>query len=302
MNFERYHLNVPDSVPLNKTPGEKYWGKLLERTKPQIRSLWEHSDDINQKKKKFVEHICIVGIETSKYCNRKCSYCPDSLPEYKRDQQTLMSNAVWSRILEDLVELDYKSTVSLNLYNEALADPTIFEKIKEVKKRLPQSFVKFNSNGDFLDRETLVRLSDCGLDAIFVSLHPPMNKPYADSDRLKAHQKFYEKIGYHGTIHNCEPGKSIRTDLSFKGMRVLVMSDNWYDTGTSRGGLVENVVKYYQNRREPCWRPFREFIISCEGFVLPCCQIFPDEPTNHKFFLGQCSRAQNLGHIFNGRC
>jgi len=146
--------------------------------------------------------------------------------------------------------------------------------------------VKFNSNGDFLDRETLVRLSDCGLDAIFVSLHPPMNKPYADSDRLKAHQKFYEKIGYHGTIHNCEPGKSISTDLSFKGMRVLVMSDNWYDTGTSRGGLVENVVKYYQNRREPCWRPFREFIISCEGFVLPCCQIFPDEPTNHKFFWG----------------
>ena len=49
-------------------------------------------------------------------------------------------------------------------------------------------------------------------------------------------KKFYKKIGYDGNYHNIVHGKSIRTDLNFEGMRVLIMSDNWYDTGTNRGG------------------------------------------------------------------
>ena len=66
----------------------------------------------------------------------------------------------------------------------------------------------------------------------------------------------------------------MRTDLNYGGMRLLIMSDNWYETGTDRSGLVQDNVKVYKNRNTPCWRPFREFIISCDGYVLPCCQIF----------------------------
>ena len=292
MRFHKYKLDVPENAPLNKTAGDKYWNKLLKEPKERILSLWTTQNESVKKKKKFIDHVCIVGIETSKYCNRKCSYCPDSIAKYERSKQTLMSEKIWKRILDDLIELDYKSTISLNLYNEALADPTIFHKITEVKECLPNSFVKFNSNGDFLTIQMLEKLKQSGLDALFISLHPPMNKPYEDNDRIKAHEKFYKKIGYDGNYHNIVHGKSIRTDLNFEGMRVLIMSDNWYDTGTNRGGLVENAVKIYKNREDPCWRPYREFIISCDGSVVPCCQIFPDEITNEKYFWGNVSNMK----------
>lgn len=292
MKFDKYNINIPENVPLNKTPGDKYWNKLLQQPKEQIRRLWTSQTEITEKKKKFIDHVCIIGIETSKYCNRKCSYCPDAIPKYNRNKQTLMSEKIWKRILDDLVELDFKSTISLNLYNEALADPTIFDKIMDVKKHLPNAFIKFNSNGDYLTVDVLDKLKQSGLDALFISLHPPMNKPYEDNDRIKAHEKFFKKIGYNKTYHTLIPGTSMRTDLNYDGMRLLIMSDNWYETGTDRSGLVHDNVKVYKNRNTPCWRPFREFIISCDGYVLPCCQIFPDEPENEKYFLGNVLKTK----------
>ena len=103
-----------------------------------------------------------------------------------------MSEKIWKRILDDLVELDFKSTISLNLYNEALADPTIFDKISDVKKHLPNAFIKFNSNGDYLTVDVLDKLNNVGL-MLYLFLYPPMNKPYEDNDRIKAHEKFFKR-------------------------------------------------------------------------------------------------------------
>ena len=140
---------------------------------------------------------------------------------------------------------------NLNLYNEALADPTIFDKISDVKKHLPNAFIKFNSNGDYLTVDVLDKLKQCGLDALFISLHPPMNKPYEDNDRIKAHEKFFKRIGYNKTYHTLIPGTSMRTDLNYGGMRLLIMSDNWYETGTDRSGLVQDNVKVYKIEIHP---------------------------------------------------
>ena len=93
MKFDKYNINVPEDVPLNK-PQEINIGRNGQQPKEQIRKLWTSQTEIKEKKKEFINHVCVIGIETSKYCNRKCSYCPDAIPKYNRNKQTLMSEKI----------------------------------------------------------------------------------------------------------------------------------------------------------------------------------------------------------------
>lgn len=278
-------LELPVQLELNKTPGDKYWQRLLELPEEDAQLAFQKLSDTDKKKLAFKKFVCIVGIETSTFCNRRCDYCPDKDPKYKRrTEQNLMVDQVWKRFLDDLEAVDYHSTVSLNLYNEVLADPTLEDKIKELRERVPKCFIKFNSNGDYLDYEKVQSLDKAGLDAIFITLHTAPGKPYNDDDRKKHLAQFFKRINYEGPVTQFVPGKNIRSEFFYNQMRFLVMCDNWGDYGTSRGGMIPELDS--SARQKPCWRPMREFIISNKGFVYPCCQIFPDEHSNDHYRLG----------------
>ncbi|RKZ66637.1 MAG: hypothetical protein DRQ99_09100 [Candidatus Parabeggiatoa sp. nov. 3] len=104
-----------------------------------------------------------------------------------------MTDELFNNILSELESINYSSTIVFNLYNEPLADKNIYFKIKQVRKSLPYSFLMFNSNGDYVESDILNQLSQIGLNALFVTLHPPVNKPYQLEDRLKAFKKFKKK-------------------------------------------------------------------------------------------------------------
>ena len=284
--FHRSALSLPDDLPLNKTGAERYWEKLLALPPERILPLIESSPAQSRQAQidLFQQFVAIICVETSSYCNRNCAYCPDALPEYGRKRKDFIAAAAWQRLLDNLQEISYRSTVSLNLYNEVLADPSLLDKIRQVRTAAPEAFIKFNSNGDFLNREKLEQLEQAGLDAIFVSLHPARNMPYEDADRISSVHKLFQRIGYAGEIDSIVPQRSIRTDLRFGNMRVLVMCDNWNRYGTDRSGIIQKLA--VRERNPPCLRPQREFIIANDGFVYPCCQTFPDEPANHRYRLG----------------
>jgi len=54
----------------------------------------------------------------------------------------------------------------------------------------------FNSNGDYVDSDSLNQLTEIGLNALFVTLHPPINKPYQLNDRLNDFRNFFNKIDF----------------------------------------------------------------------------------------------------------
>lgn len=284
--FYKKPFELAPGLPLNKTPGPEYWDRLFELSDGELKKALEINEHLSETQKRdlFRKFVCIVAIETSTYCNRSCDYCPIALPQYGRKKKNYMPDSVWESIVSNLADIEYASTISLNLYNEVLADKSLIDKIEQLRERVPDSFIKFNTNGDFLNKNMLNTLEQAGLDAIFISLHPDKNGVYEDGDRLKAVYRFFDRIGYSGGIDEIVPNQRIRADCHFGRTRVLVMCDNWNDYGTDRSGIIPHLS--IEERDEPCWRPLREFTISHNGNVFPCCQLFPDEPANFKYKLG----------------
>ena len=269
---------------LNKIPGHDYWDHFFMESDQDIIALL--SDDLlSEDKVKFIfkKFVCIINIETSTYCNRKCTYCPNSI--YDRTTQHHIPDEAWGRVVSDLVEIDYGSTVSLNLYNEPLADGSLMDRIRVLRDRLPRSFIKFNSNGDYLDNEVLDELSDSGNSAIFVTLHPDPGKLYMDSDRKNHFELFLQRLGRTDANIDNIPGIKMRSEFDYKGMRVLVMTDNWFQFGNDRSGILSKMS--ISNRTNPCMRPFREFTLAHDAYAYPCCQFFSDSEFNKNNRIGR---------------
>lgn len=280
---------------LNKTKGNEYWETFLkdEKLNPD---LFFKRDSITKEEAKelFKKHVCIVNMETSTLCNRKCDYCP--LSSYSRDEQILTDDELYTKIVSDLSSIDYHSTVSLNLYNEPLLDPKICSRIKELRKACPNCFIKFNSNGDYLTMELLEELIDSGLNAIFLTMHVLRGKNYSDDDRLNALKKFFEKLDLDCKINEMIPNEKIVCDVYYKGLRLLTEAHNWKEFGNDRGGAVEFLSS--KSRITPCVRPIREIAIAFDGRMYPCCQFYPDCDETKNYIAGKIDKSNSIFEIY----
>lgn len=273
-------------VPLNKTPSKEYWSKLLSNA-DDIECLFKREN--HSPAKLFEKFVCIVNIETSSFCNRACGYCP--LSTFDRTDQKRMPSDIFSAIVSQLESINYSSTISLNLYNEPLADKEFFKKLGMLRNACPNAFIKFNSNGDYLNLNRLDRVVDLGANAIFVTLHPDENEAYDDDDRLKHFNRFFEKLDLDWQVEQFVPGLQITADVNYRGMRLLVESHNWQVKGNDRAGTVEGLA--ITDRNTPCVRPLREFSISYDGSVYPCCQFFSEDPFVHKYRVDTISGLES---------
>ncbi len=109
-------------------------------------------------------------IETTSFCNRKCSFCPKHSD--KRAAQC-MSGELFKKILDDLENIGYKGAISLSFYGEPLADKRIFGFIKEIKKRFKSSMVGFPTNADLLTPGIFKELLKLKIGYMVISQHDP---------------------------------------------------------------------------------------------------------------------------------
>lgn len=281
-------------TPLNKVSGVHYWDRFLaERSDPV--NLFRSCLDPEQQRELLRHYVCIVNIETSTFCNRKCVYCP--LSRFDRTEQKRMSDDVFDAIIRGLGGVAYSSTVSLSLYNEPLADEGFAQRIALARSALPGAFIKFNSKGDYLTRALLDRLAGAGANAIFVTLHPAANAPYEDGDRRLQIQAFLSRLGLEGGIDQMLPRQHIESNVFYQGMRVRVMADNWEAAGNNRAGTLE-FLSAREPRTSPCVRPFRELTISYDGYVYPCCQFFPDSPSSIPHRAGRVETEEDVFRLY----
>jgi len=230
----------------------------------------------------FSKYVEVVNIETSTFCNRRCEYCPLSNND-RGSAKKFMDKEIFLKILQELKSIDYNQSISLNLYNEPLASDNIYERISQVREYLPHAYIIFNSNGDYVNKEVLQRLSDCGLNALSISLHA--NKEYRDKDRQKAIFRFFTKIQLDYEVTNFAENKNITVIKKIHdSFELKVMTNNWSEYGNDRAGSA--IVNFKSNRIHPCMKPIREFTISCDGVVVPCCNFFPDSQIARKYNVG----------------
>ena len=91
-----------------------------------------------------------IEISESGICNRKCSFCPRSDPEFVHKKE-FISNKLHLKLCNELKALNYGGTIRYSGFVEPLLDKNIFNLIKMAKDKLPDSNIELVTNGDVLN-------------------------------------------------------------------------------------------------------------------------------------------------------
>lgn len=225
----------------------------------------------------FKSAVEIVHLEVSAFCNRKCNYCPVASSE-RSSVQRIMNKNLFNKVLQELKEIDFDKRISLNLYNEPLENPELEFFLKSLREDLPRVFLSFNSNGDRFNIKRLITLRNAGLNLINITLHPMPNKLDSAEKRLQRIHSMFKRLKFEGLdidVEYIENNESL--EFRHEGLNIRIQWINWNEKGSSRGGLLKDLIDKSMVRTQPCVKPFREFTIYHDGIVTPCCEVFHDQ-------------------------
>lgn len=191
-----------------------------------------------------------IEIETNTNCNRKCRICP----RHKHEREVgLMPEALYSRILDQLVEIDFRGRVSPVFYNEPLMDPRLARLMNEAKTKLPKSTIVVFTNGSLLTKENIEELVESGVDTLLVSQY---------TQNLRADEKSYV-----AATDGLDPKYK-------RHIRYRVLGDeDWLSTS---GGLVPVEKPVTKSR---CMQASLSCVVDFRGNVVLCCNDYYGEHT-----------------------
>jgi len=182
-----------------------------------------------------------VTMEISVFCNRTCTYCPNTDHATPRE---FMAPDVFELALKRLTELRWHGIVDFIFYNEPLLDPSLPEKVRRVKQAAPDCLPRITTNGDALTAALAEDLLEAGVVAFYVTRHVPV-KPGWD-ERIEALRRRWPR---HITVMDI--------------MEVQRKVGLW-----NRAGLVK-VEKEFKVKS--CRAPEGAITIDRNGDVLLCC-------------------------------
>lgn len=224
-----------------------------------------------------------ASIETTTTCNHTCTYCPVS--EFPMAHQ-VMDLKLFTHVMDELAGLGRKmKRISYNHYNEPLVDPYLVDRIR---LSLGYDFFRkilLNTNLSILPKKLPAELK-------FASdrLEFNINLPTADPERYR---QLHGKDHYHRVEANIdrlkEAGFEVRINIQDNSL--VTRADNasvmarFGDSirvetieSTSRGGLVEVVIRQYVKKEDAVLagclqdRPVAYVHIGVAGEVFFCCQ------------------------------
>src|SRR5678815_2328410 len=128
----------------NHSPGYS----LAAVVKNSIRMERDHfRDDLSPDRaaRLFQRHVELVEVETTSYCNRTCSFCPNSFID-RLSEKFIMPEETWRAILDGLRNVKYNGTFVWSRYAEATSERRVVERIREVRDAAPACRIGMNSN------------------------------------------------------------------------------------------------------------------------------------------------------------
>jgi radical SAM protein with 4Fe4S-binding SPASM domain len=194
--------------------------------------------------------------------------------------------------MESLKEIGYSDMISFSRYNEPLADSLIYERLKQAKEYVPNAFLHFNTNGDYLDVKALNKLAAVGLKGLNIQV-------YQDSGFSEEYAK--AKIAIMGTRLGLaltpvkEEGSWIEYRAKYESINIRIYSRDFKENGVDRGGTVDIVS---HDRLSPCLMPIRNVYIDFTGKVMPCCNLRSDVLSHEKYIVGDLNNEDSLFSLY----
>ncbi|MBL6857118.1 MAG: SPASM domain-containing protein [Pelagibacteraceae bacterium] len=194
-----------------------------------------------------------IEISESGTCNRKCSFCPRSAPQFE-DKKEFISNLLHEKLCSELKEFNYKGTIRYSGFVEPLLDKNIFKLINMTRKYLPHSNIEMVTNGDPLNLERLNKLFKNGLNRILISAYDGKIEAQKLEDLcLEANLNAQQYIVRH---------------------RYYSKEKDFGITLSNRSGLMEEAEFKIESLKEPlkkpCYIPAYTFFLDYQGDVLMC--------------------------------
>ena len=147
------------------------------------------------------EYPRLVAIETTNYCNAKCSFCPNNA--LKRNRRH-MTDALFEDIIEGCRDFPLRN-VEPFLNGEPLVDPKIMERLERIKTRLPETNIRLFTNGYAMTPPRIRELCSFDLDSLVISVNTLDPKKYKsitglEIDRLLSNLRYLADPEWMGKI------------------------------------------------------------------------------------------------------
>lgn len=238
----------------------------------------------------------MVEIEVFSHCNRRCWFCPNSFID-RKSKNIHMPEKYYLKVLKELSAVEYAGTVSYSRYNEPLSDDVIFTRIAQARRFLPQARLHTNTNGDYLRADTILKLTEAGLNSLNIQCYLNENEPFSlplIKDRI-ASVAARIKLDFDEILNTAE-----RYEVKFRynAMDIRCYALNFKTMGTNRGDSVDKIAPV--KRLAPCFVPFHNLYVDYNGSVMPCCNLRSDNPRHRNFILGNIA-GTSLQKIFTSR-
>ncbi len=194
-----------------------------------------------------------IEISESGTCNRSCSFCPRSAPNFD-DKKEFITNLLHEKLCLELKEVNYKGTIRYSGFVEPLLDKNIFYLINMVRKYLPESNIEMVTNGDPLNLKRLNKLFDNGLNRLLISAY----------DSKEDAQK----------LEDLCVSANLKKEQYMVRHRYYSEDQDFGITLSNRSGLMENAEFKIESLKEPlknpCYIPSYTFFLDYQGDVLMC--------------------------------
>lgn len=194
-----------------------------------------------------------IEISESGTCNRKCSFCPRSDPNFV-DNKEFISEDLHLKLCNELSFLNYAGTIRFSGFVEPMLDKNIYKLINITRNKIPLANIEIVTNGDPLNLNRLKKLFQNGLNKILISVYDGKN----DADKFE---------------HLCKNANLNPTQYIIRH-RYLPKESDFGITLSNRAGLMENAEFKINPLKEPlkkkCFIPSYTFFLDYQGDVLMC--------------------------------
>ncbi len=195
----------------------------------------------------------VVEISESGTCNRVCSFCPRSAPDFK-DIKEFISEDLIIKLSKELSVYDYSGIFLFSGFVEPMLDKNIFKLVNIVRNNLPKAKIEMVTNGDVLDIERTQKLFNSGLSTLLISIYDGKK----EADEM---EKLMKDCGL--------------DDKQYKVRhRYLPESQSFGITLSNRSGMMDNaeykIPSLKEPMKKPCYYPHYTFFMDYTGEVLVC--------------------------------
>ena len=248
----------------------------------------------------FKKSVTVIEMAISSYCNRRCSYCPNSKVD-RISKKHQMSDELFLSVLRQLSDIDYSEEISIHRYNEPLADRAYaLRRLREIRAILPKAKMNVWTNGDYLDRDFVRELAETGVWRVITTIHEAAHGT-TYPELLENQVRFVNRLGMPLKGASDMDGGARRCVVVDTGspMELSVWANNFHarDAGgvlmmQDRGQSLS--VTKGMERSSPCFMPFVQLQVEWDGELLPCCQIQPDAFGKNEYSLGRLTPQSDI--------